>query len=220
MSLQIIGTGQGRTGTSSLRLALEELGFGKCYHMYVLIQEHPEEIEYFEKAEHGEQVDWDKLFTGYKSAVDFPVIRYYKDIMTKYPDAKIIHTTRDAESWYESMRKTIFWATQPSPGRMLKMMVRLPFSPMLRKQFRVLKFNGMMIRKVFGNNLNDKAKVLEVFHQWNADVLNFIPKEKLLVYDVKSGWEPLCKFMNVPVPSTPFPKVNSSEEFIGNVKSL
>jgi hypothetical protein len=220
MSLQIIGTGQGRTGTSSLKLALEQLGFGKCYHMYVLIKEKPEEIEYFEKAERGEEVDWDKLFTGYKSAVDFPVIRYYKDLMAKYPQAKIIHTTRDPESWYESVSNTIFWATQPTPLRMLKMMVRLPFSLTLRKQLRVLKFNGMMIRKVFGNNLNDKAKVIEVFNQWNADVLNFVPKENLLIYDVKSGWEPLCKFLNVPVPSTLFPKVNTTEEFIGNVKSI
>jgi len=220
MALQVIGTGQGRTGTSSLKLALEQLGFGKCYHMYVLIKETPDEIEYFEKAERGEPVDWDKLFTGYKSAVDFPVIRYYKDIMAKYPQAKIIHTTRDAESWYESMQKTIFWAVKPNLGRILKMSVKMPFSPMTRKQLRVFKFNGKMINHVFGNDLNDKAKVIKIFNQWNADVLNFVPKEKLLIYDVKSGWEPLCKFLNVPVPSIPFPKVNTSEEFIGNVKSL
>src|ERR1017187_9395420 len=100
MPLKVIGTGQGRTGTMSLKLALEELGFGKCYHMYVLIEEHPEDIVYFEKAEKGEQVNWLELFEGYNSAVDFPVIRYYKQIMEKYPDAKLIHTTRDAESWY------------------------------------------------------------------------------------------------------------------------
>lgn len=220
MALQVIGTGQGRTGTMSLKLALEELGFNKCYHMYVLIEEHPEDVVYFEKAERGEKVDWDELFKGYLSAVDFPVIRYYKDIVAKYPDAKIIHTTRDFESWFESMTKTIFWAMQPGPGRMLKMMVRLPFSSQLRKQLRVLKYNGMMVRKVFGNNLKDKAKIKEVFTQYNKEVLETIPKERLLSFDVKSGWEPLCKFLNVPIPSTPFPKVNSSNEFINNVKSL
>jgi hypothetical protein len=220
MALKVIGTGQGRTGTMSLKLALEELGFSKCYHMYVLIEEHPEEVVYFEKAERGEKVDWDELFKGYLSAVDFPVIRYYKDIAAKYPDAKIIHTTREFESWYESMQKTIFWAMQPGPGRMLKMMIRLPFSSKLRKTLRVLKYNGMMIRKVFGNDLNDKAKVKEVFTQYNKEVLEYFPKERLLVFDVKSGWEPLCKFLNVPVPQTPFPKVNSSNEFINNVKSM
>ncbi|MEO5907174.1 MAG: sulfotransferase family protein, partial [Saprospiraceae bacterium] len=109
MALKVFGTGQGRTGTTSLKLALEHLGFGKCYHMFELMA-HPDQIIYFEKAERGEKVDWDKLFEGYQSACDMPVIRYYEDILKRYPDAKLVHTTRDPDSWYQSMMSTIFWA--------------------------------------------------------------------------------------------------------------
>ena len=207
----------GRTGTHSLKLALEELGFGKCYHMFELLN-HPEQLIYFEKAELGQDVKWDELFQGYHSACDFPVIRYYRQILDKYPDAKVIHTTRDPESWFKSVSDTIFWVTRPSLGRMLKMMIRLPFSSTLRKRLRVLKFNGMMINKVFGDDLKNKEKVIGFFNDYNKEVLATIPKESLLVYDVKTGWEPLCHFLGVPVPSIPFPKSNTTDDFVNNVK--
>ncbi|MFZ1679272.1 MAG: sulfotransferase family protein [Saprospiraceae bacterium] len=218
MALEVFGTGQGRTGTTSLKTALEYLGFGKCYHMYELFL-HPEEVVYFEKAERGESVDWEALFNGYRSACDFPVIRYYKDILAKYPEAKVIHTTREPESWFKSVSDTIFWATQPTPLRMLKMMILLPFSSALRKRLRVLKFNGMMVRKVFGEDLKNKSKVINVFNEYNAEVLKSIPRERMLIYDVKQGWEPLCNFLGVPFPSIPFPKSNTTDEFVFNVKN-
>src|SRR5947208_5972250 len=127
MSLQVIGSGVGRTGTHSLKLALEQLGFGKCYHMMELFQ-NPEGLIHFQQAERGETVDWDKLFEGYKSAVDYPVARYYKQLIAAYPNAKIIHTLRDAESWYQSAIETIFWATNPSAGRMLSLLLKMPFN--------------------------------------------------------------------------------------------
>lgn len=220
MALKVIGTGNGRTGTMSLKSALDELGFGKCFHMYELIEHVPERIKYFEQAESGEAVNWDELFDGYHSAVDFPVIRYYKQVMAKYPDAKIIHTTRDPESWYKSFSETILYATQPDFKRILKMMIRLPFSSTLRKKMRVLKFNGAMIRNMLGKNFNGKQAAITMFNLHNQDVLATVPKDRMLIYDVKQGWEPLCKFLNVPVPNTPFPKTNSTQEFLNNVKSL
>ncbi|MEO6695773.1 MAG: sulfotransferase family protein [Ignavibacteria bacterium] len=218
MALQVFGTGQGRTGTSSLKIALEYLGFGKCYHMYELLS-NPEQIIYFEKAERGEDVDWDGLFKGYHSACDMPVIRYYKQILENYPDAKVIHTTRDPETWFKSISDTIFWAVKPSVGRIVKMAIRLPFSSALRKRLRVMKYNGGMVETFFGKDLKDKTKVIEHFNKYNYEILNTIPKEKLLVYDVKSGWEPLCKFLNVPISSIPFPKTNSTDEFVNTVKT-
>jgi hypothetical protein len=217
MALHVIGTGKGRTGTTSLKIALEQLGFGKCYHMWELMN-NPDQLIYFQQAERGENVNWDELFNGYHSACDYPVIRYYKQILEKYPDAKVIHTMRDAESWFKSISNTIFWAVKPSLGRMLGLMIRLPFSSTLRKRLHILKFNSMMVSKEFGNDLKDKEKVISYFNKYNAGVLNTIPKEKVLVYDVKSGWEPLCNFLNVPVPSMPFPKSNTKDEFVYNVK--
>ena len=212
MSLQIIGTGLGRTGTHTLKLALEQLGFGKCYHMMELFQ-HPEGLVYFERAERGEDVDWDTLFTGYASAVDYPVARYYKQVIAKYPQAKIIHTVRDAESWYQSAMNTIFWATKPSAGRMLSLMLKLPFSSTLRKRFPILKYDGRLVDREFGKDLKNKQAVIKRYNEINTETLNFIPKDRSLVYDVKTGWEPLCNFLNVPVPSTPFPRSNVRDEF-------
>ncbi|MEP7317269.1 MAG: sulfotransferase family protein [Panacibacter sp.] len=219
MSLKIIGTGMGRTGTHSLKLALEELGFGKCYHMAELFN-HPEELIHFEKAEKGEDADWDTLFEGYQSAVDYPVTRYYKQLMKKYPDAKMIHTYREPESWYQSASQTIIWASKPSFGRILKMMLKLPFSPGLRKQMPILKFNGKLIESEFGKDYKNKDSVIDFYNRHNEDVLQTVPKEKLLVFDPKQGWAPLCNFLGVPVPQTPFPQTNKRDEFISRIKNI
>src|SRR5579863_5413501 len=112
MSLKIIGSGMGRTGTHSLKQALELLGFGKCYHMIELLQ-NPKGLSCFIDAENGKTPNWDSLFTGYLSAIDYPVARYYKQLISIYPDAKVIHTIRDPESWYQSCMETIFWASKP-----------------------------------------------------------------------------------------------------------
>ena len=219
MSLQVIGSGVGRTGTHSLKLALEQLGFGKCYHMEELLRE-PDRLVYFKQAEKGEAVDWDALFDGYNSAVDYPVARYYKQIIPAYPNAKIIHTIRDADSWYNSAMETIFWASKPSFARIFKMMIRMPFSSAIRERFPVLKYNGEMVDSIFGNNLKDKQEVIKRYNAINHETLNFLPKDRSLVYEVKQGWEPLCKFLNVPIPSTPFPRSNTRDQFRHNVSNI
>lgn len=212
MALKIIGTGLGRTGTHSLKLALEELGFTKCYHMETLLQ-HPADIVHWEAAMAGKPVDWDSLFSGYTAAVDIPTFIYYKELMQKYPDAKIIHTTRDAESWYKSFGDTIIRQSKPSIGKILSMSVRLPFSAKLRGQLRVFKFAGAFTKTFLPDGFDNKEKTIAAFHEWNRQVLATIPKEKILVFDAKQGWDPLCRFLNVPVPSVPFPHSNTTNEF-------
>lgn len=209
----------GRTGTHSLKEALEHLGFGKCYHMVELLK-NPSQLTYFTDAESGKTPDWDNLFQGYQSAIDYPVARYYKQLMEFYPDAKIIHTTRDPNSWYQSCMETIFWASKPDLSRKLNMIIRLPFNSGVRNRFPVLLNNGSLMDKEFGKDLNNKERVLQSFHRHTEEVLATVPKERLLVYKVQEGWEPLCKFLNVPVPNTPFPKSNSKAEFIENVKRM
>jgi hypothetical protein len=219
MSLKVIGTGMGRTGTHSLKMALEQLGFTKCYHMVELFN-NPAGLSCFEKAEAGEAADWDTLFLGYTSAVDYPVARYYKQLIVKYPEAKIVHTMRDPESWYKSCVQTIFWASKPSPARILNMMVKMPFSPVLRKRLPVLKYNGKMLDNEFGSDLLNKNEVIKRFNARNEEVLNTVPKERLLVYNVKEGWGPLCSFLNIALPATPFPVSNTSEEFKQRVAQI
>jgi Sulfotransferase domain len=220
MSLKIVGAGQPRTGTNSLQHALEILGFGPCYHMYHLLTESPEDVHFFISARDTGEADWATLFSSFKSAVDFPASLYYKSILKTYPNAKIILSTRDDESWYRSISETIFKAHKPTFLKKAKTLLSLPFSSGIRKRLRVLSYAGRMIKEFYGPDLEDKTSVIEKFNTWNQKVSETIPKEQLLIFDVKEGWEPLCTFLNVPVPTVPFPKINSTEEFKKRTRSI
>lgn len=215
MSLKIIGAGIGRTGTHSLKLALEELGFGPCYHMEELIVHHPENIKYWIDAKAGKPTNWDKVFDGFQSAVDLPTFFFYKELMNAYPNAKVILTMRNPESWYKSFGDTIIHNSNPSIGQIISMSFRLPFNKKLRQQLNVFKWAGGYLKEFFPKGFKDKDAALKFFNDWNREVLATVPKEKLLVYDVKEGWEPLCRFLGVAVPSKPFPHSNTTAEFLG-----
>ena len=139
--------------------------------------------------------------------------------MTKYPDAKIILTVRDPEKWYKSAYDTIF----QMPKGMDKMIMRVisVFKPELRHIINTLEFaNDTVWKGLFQNRFADKAFAIDIYNKWNEEVKNYVPKEKLLVFEVKDGWEPLCAFLNKPVPSTPFPRVNDTQEFIARKKRI
>lgn len=112
----MIGAGFGRTGTSSLKVALEKLGFGPCYHITELF-DHPEHVRLREPAVRGEPVDWEEIFHGYQATVDWPGAAFYEELMEKYPDAKVILTVRAPERWYASILNTIYPARDISPHR-------------------------------------------------------------------------------------------------------
>ncbi len=212
MSIQIIGAGFGRTGTASLKLALEKLGFDKCYHMSELIQ-NPQQVTYWETLQAGGEPDWETLFTGYKATVDFPGCMYYKQMMKKYPAAKVILTVRDPDKWYKSASDTIYRVGQDKTGKAFLKIIGI-FVPKLRQMARVFAFaTDTLWVKMFSNRFEDKEFAKSVFTKFNNDVIATVPKEKLLIFEIKEGWEPLCKFLNVPVPDEPFPKVNDTEEF-------
>jgi hypothetical protein len=205
MPLKVIGAGLGRTGTLSLKMALEALGFSRCYHMTEVIA-HREHIEQWDAAGRGEPVDWESLFRGYQATVDWPGCNFYRDYLRLYPDAKVILTVRDPDRWYESARQTIYqvrfafprWfrAVYPRMRRLMRMLDRLIWVGMFHGRF------------------EDKAHAIEVFNRHNAEVKRVVPPDRLLVYEVKEGWAPLCAFLGVPVPEgKPFPHVNDAEEF-------
>lgn len=212
MSLKVIGAGFGRTGTLSLKIALEQLGFGKCYHMMELIQD-PSTVGEWEHALKGKPTDWDRIFHGYQSAVDFPVSAYYKELMEQYPEAKIILTVRDPERWYESAISTIL-TFRPSFSMVWPLLLKLPFSSKARQLMRLGRHNVTLInKKIFKNKVKDKKHTIAVFNEHNKAVQSAVPREQLLVFEVKQGWEPLCQFLGVPVPDTPFPRSNKKEDF-------
>ncbi len=209
MTIEVIGAGFGRTGTMSLKVALEELGFGPCYHMIELFG-HPEHVELWEAASQRKPVDWGELFSGYRATTDWPACSFYKELMERYPDAKVILTVRDPDRWYESTYNTIYGMRRMISSPIFRLAA--PFRPGLS---RAAKMNDQLIwEETFGGSLEDRQRAIEVFERHNQEVRRHVPPDKLLVYEVKEGWQPLCKFLGVEVPKDkPFPHLNDTDTF-------
>ena len=215
--VQVIGAGFGRTGTLSLKAALEELGFGPCYHMTELF-ENPQHAELWERVAHGEPIKWDDLIGDYRATVDWPGCTFYEEMMEAYPDAKVLLSVRDPEKWYESTRNTIY--------RISKITQRSRFSSLLRlfTPKRVRRTTGMVNELIwentFADNFEDREYAIEVFERHNGSVKKRVPEDKLLVYEVKEGWKPLCEFLGVEVPDTPFPHLNDADDFQARIRRV
>ncbi|MFI5455994.1 MAG: sulfotransferase family protein [Isosphaerales bacterium] len=210
MPIKVIGAGLGRTGTLSLKMALEELGFVKCYHMVDLFA-NMEQVRAWDRAARGEPIDWDALFQGYQATVDWPGCTFYAELMRHYPEAKVVLSVRDPERWYDSARQTIYYARNAFPGWMR---LFLPRMRGFRRMLDRLAWYGM-----FQGRFDDKAFAIEVFNRYNEQVRRDVPPERLLVYEVREGWEPLCAFLGVPVPDgKPFPHVNDAADFRARVR--
>lgn len=194
MPLSVIGAGFGRTGTLSLKLALEQLGFGPCYHMMEVFKT-PQAAGWWEDVADGKPADWEKIFEGYGATVDWPAATFWRELAQAYPQAKVILSLRDPEAWFASTQATIFKARHDEDGH--------PFARMILK----------VIGDLFDRRMQDKDHVIEVYNRHNETVRRLIPSERLLVYNAAEGWEPLCAFLGVPVPAAPMPKVNTTEDF-------
>jgi hypothetical protein len=203
MQLGVIGAGLGRTGTRSLKLALDRLGFGPCYHMAEVFQ-HPEHARVWMALATGASRDFDPVLGAYRSAVDWPAVSFYRELVQANPSAKIILTERDPESWYESMRATIF-------ERMTFDVAHAEYPD----QLRMAKF--VVGEKTFANRF-DRDHAIAAYRRHNDEVRRAITPGKLLVFSSETGWSPLCGFLGVPVPDEPYPKTNTSEEFRGRAK--
>lgn len=201
MALKVVGSGLGRTGTASLKQALETLGFKPCHHMIEVFMHIETQPRLWTDAANGKP-DWDAIYDGYQAAVDYPTGAFWPELAVKYPDAKILHSTRDPEEWFESTQATIFARGGPSDAP------PPPVKPMFDALFGKI-----------GIDLHDKNAMIAYFNRNTERVLSEIPKERLLVYNAAEGWEPLCKFLGVAVPSTPFPRVNTRDEFRARVAS-
>ena len=212
--MKVLGAGFGRTGTLSLKIALEKLGIGPCYHMREVIS-HPSHIKIWYDISRGEHPNWDRLFSGFNSAVDFPVCLFYEEIINKFPDAKFILTLRDFDSWYKSTANTIYKVPTMLPGWFKR--VVYPIRMFIEMQV-ILIWVGL-----FKNNFSDRESTELVYNEHIESVKKTIPADKLLIYRINEGWGPLCEFLNVENPKIPFPKVNDTAEMLRNfaiVKSL
>ena len=217
-TLAVIGAGLGRTGTLSLHAALERLGFAPCEHMTNCFA-HPERFALWLEAARckrtGEPIDWRPLFTGYRATVDWPGAYFWRELVAAHPEAKVILTVRDPQRWYDSARATIYAATQArtaTPAARLLYRLVSWASPHAGNGFRTVRetvWDGTM-----RGRFEDRDEAIRIFEEHNREVIATIPPERLLVFDVKEGWEPLCAFLGVPVPADePFPHVNDAADF-------
>lgn len=206
MALEIVGAGLGRTGTMSLKLALEQLGFDPCHHMAEVFKR-PEQPALWKAAFEdtvrpgGAAPDWDRIFQGFKASVDWPSCHFWRDLALHYPRSKVILSRRDPEAWWASMNNTI-----------LKPMRQALAAPDTAEGMPAM-FKAM-IRAAFGAaHPDDKDAVLAMYTRHNEAVERTLPKERLLIYEPGEGWPRLCAFLGVAVPAAPYPKVNSTDEW-------
>ena len=191
MTLQVIGAGLGRTGTMSLKVALEQLGLGPCYHMVECLPRGPEHWQKWIDAVNGKP-DWDGIFDGFHSTVDFPSCSSYRALAAYYPDAKVVLTVRDPERWFESTQETIF-------------------SPRWIDYLRSVEAGQFMqgtVNDYLQDRMHDKDHLIQRFQEHIEEVRNAIPASRLLIFEVKDGWGPLCEFLERPRPDGDFPFVN------------
>lgn len=202
MTIEVIGAGFGRTGTLSLKLALEKLGFGKCYHMLEVLQ-NPDHVEVWELATRGETVDWLALFQDYRASVDWPSCNFWEIQLRTFPDARIILTERDSDRWYDSVMNTIYPACQ-----------RALVSEDPRIQVWAEMVFELIWEGTFHGRIEDREHAIDVYEAHNTYVKRQAPRDRLLVFEAAQGWEPLCRFLGCSVPDEPYPRVNSTEEFL------
>lgn len=205
MEMKVIGFGLGRTGTYSLKTALEELELGPCHHMERVAQNMPVQLPLWKEVLNN-PTNFEDVYEGMQSAVDWPTAAFFKELYKTYPNAKFILTLRSKESWAESFGSTIY--------KLLAGRDKAPASVQdwLNMVVKVIEKSG------FSMDL-DYNGLAERFEAHNKAVQDLIPPEQLLVYQVKEGWEPLCKFLNLEVPTKEFPRTNNREEFWDLVKN-
>ena len=194
--MKIIGAGFGRTGTVSLKEAFEHLGY-PCYHMQEVMKAYDRgHVEQWDAALSGHDIDWQALYAGYEATVDFPSCVFYRELMDAFPSALVILSTRDPQRWWQSYSKLI--------GLVAKTRF-FNFIPMFRK---FAAMNIHMIDYVFDGSMDEEVCIARYLRHID-EVKATVPAERLLVYSVTEGWEPLCRFLGHPVPAMPFPHANA-----------
>lgn len=199
--MDVIGAGFPRTGTMSLKKALERLGFGPCYHMReVLARRRGEDhTRAWTEAARGGPVDWQSLFAGYRATVDIPSAVFYRELLAVYPGARVILGVRESEAWYASVNETVYALSR----------IRVPQTEAFARMVDDVFWNGVM-----HGRFEEKAYAIRVYERHIEEVKRTVSPDRLLVFDVKEGWGPLCGFLEVPTPAEPFPHANEADDFI------
>ena len=203
MTLRVVGAGLGRTGTHSLKVALERLLDAPCYHMLEVLQ-HPESIQVWQDALDRKPVDWNAFMDGYAAAVDWPVVAFWAELADTFPDAIVLLSTRSsAEAWWKSADETIFAVTRRGVD---------DANPDMQAQMHMIE--GLFERFTPQWNADDGGEAARrAYDEHNAHVRATVPAERLVDWMPGDGWEPICAALDLPLPDEPFPHVNTTDEF-------
>jgi hypothetical protein len=204
MTMHVIGAGVGRTGTYSLKLALNRLGVGPCHHMEEVLHQMPVQVPLWAAAAAGKP-DWEAIYTGYHSTVDWPTACFFRELHAHYPAAKLILTERDPERWADSFGATIY-----------KLLAGRDEAPPEMRDW--LDMAGDVIAKTGFPPGLDRDGLRDAFIAHNEAVRAAIPADQLLIFEVKQGWGPLCEFLDAPIPDEDFPRTNDRGEFWDRVQ--
>lgn len=197
MGLRIIGAGLGRTGTTSLKLALEELLGGRCYHMFE-VRERAADADVWGDAYEGTLPDWRTFFEGYVASVDWPAAPFWRELSEAFPDAPILLSVRDVDAWWKSASNTIFIA------------VATYFEPDAPADGWTRMGRGMMTR--FTPEWRVEASAKAAYLAWNDHVRATAPADRLIEWSPEDGWGPICSALGVAVPDHPFPHANTTAD--------
>jgi hypothetical protein len=215
MSIELIGAGLPRTGTLTQKLAFEQLGLAPCYHWVNVLADLPTQVPLWNRALDGE-TPWDEVFAGQRSSTDWPGGYFYRELMEAYPDAKVLLSVREGESWERSFRETIVEMSYGESVMALVSRARAQIDPTWAE------YQALVSRMFWGPqgtfaNGHEPQQLIEQMHAHNEQVKRTVPPERLLVWKVTDGWEPLCEFLGVAVPDEPLPHANDRGTFLGRV---
>lgn len=197
--MKVVGAGVGRTGTNSLKLALERLLGAPCYHMREVFV-HPEHIPGWRAAANGQGPEWKDFLRGYAAAVDWPASAFWRELSAAFPEALVLLSVRDADAWWESANETIFGIIRgPSPFG-----AKFAEWPQMVRE---------MMETRFTTALDDREACIAAFERHNQEVRESVPASRLLEWTPGDGWEPICQALGLPEPSEEFPRTNTREEW-------
>jgi hypothetical protein len=200
MTLRVVGAGLGRTGTNSLKVALERLLGGRCYHMHELI-ERPGDTEYWERAAAGELVNWDWLRRDFVATVDFPAAMFWRELLADSPDAIVLLSSREsAQTWWDSYQRTI---VRSLSGEV----------PADRPDWARRRAMNLSVLARLTPAWNREADAIGAYERHNEEVRRTVPPDRLIDWRPGDGWEPICSALGVPVPADPFPHENTTADF-------
>jgi hypothetical protein len=200
VTLRVVGAGLGRTGTHSLKQALEQLLDAPCYHM-VEVFGRPDDIPVWQRALDGDPPDWREFLANFGAAVDWPVAAFWSEISAAFPDAMMLLSTRDTAGWWTSASRTIFDVTQRATP---------PDDPVMVAQMAMVR---TLFERRFTPGWRDEATAKAAYEEHNQAVRAAVPAERLVEWHPGDGWAPICAALRIPVPREPFPHVNTTSEF-------